>query len=93
MLSLDEALKHLSLTPFTLKAICSLKPDAQPLSEAAEILSAGSLACVIVGPEGDFSPEEHDKLIQDGFIPASLGPKVLRSELAAVTALVTIHNK
>jgi 16S rRNA (uracil1498-N3)-methyltransferase len=92
-LSLDEALKHLSLTPFSLKAICSLSPDAQLLSDAAKILTADNHACVIVGPEGDFSPEEHEKLLQNGFIPTSLGAKVLRSELAVVTALVTIQNK
>jgi 16S rRNA (uracil1498-N3)-methyltransferase len=42
---------------------------------------------LLVGPAGGFSPSEHDLLRKAGFQPASLGPRILRSETAAVVAV------
>ena len=44
---------------------------------------------VLVGPEGDFSPEEIRQAVQAGAHRVSLGPSVLRCETAAV-AVVSI---
>ena len=41
---------------------------------------------VLIGPEGDFSKEELDASIKNGFTPISLGTKVLRTETAGVVA-------
>ena len=41
---------------------------------------------LLIGPEGDFTPEESDLLIRHGFAPVSLGEARLRTETAAVTA-------
>ena len=38
----------------------------------------------IIGPEGDFTPEEVSSAIKSGFLPVSLGNLVLRVETAAV---------
>ena len=38
---------------------------------------------LLVGPEGDFSPEEGKAALEAGFQAASLGPIVLRAETAA----------
>jgi 16S rRNA (uracil1498-N3)-methyltransferase len=42
---------------------------------------------LLVGPAGGFEPSESDLLRAAGFQPASLGPRILRSETAAVAAV------
>jgi 16S rRNA (uracil1498-N3)-methyltransferase len=46
---------------------------------------------VWIGPEGDFSREETDRLLSAGGIPVTLGQNVLRSETAAVCALALVR--
>jgi 16S rRNA (uracil1498-N3)-methyltransferase len=48
-------------------------------------------ALILIGPEGDFSPEEVSAAIKKGFAPISLGNSRLRTETAALTALHTLH--
>lgn len=43
------------------------------------------------GPEGGFSTEEETLLAAAGFMPVRLGPRVLRTETAALAALAAIH--
>ena len=47
---------------------------------------------VLVGPEGDFSPEEAALAREHGWIPATLGPSRLRTETAAVVAATMIYD-
>lgn len=51
----------------------------------------GENALILIGPEGDFSPEEIDLAIKNGFEPISLGKSRLRTETAALVACHTIH--
>ena len=51
----------------------------------------GENALVLIGPEGDFSPEEIELALQQGFEPISLGESRLRTETAALVACHTIH--
>jgi 16S rRNA (uracil1498-N3)-methyltransferase len=46
---------------------------------------------VLIGPEGDFSPEEVEKALKTGFVPVSLGESRLRTETAGVVACHTIN--
>lgn len=48
-------------------------------------------ALVLIGPEGDFSPEEVELAKSHGFIPVRLGPSRLRTETAAIAACHTIN--
>ncbi len=48
-------------------------------------------ALVLIGPEGDFSAEEINLAIQNGFVPISLGKSRLRTETAALVACHTIN--
>lgn len=41
----------------------------------------------LVGPAGSFEPAEVDQLQEAGFAPVSLGPRILRSETAAIAAV------
>ena len=46
---------------------------------------------ILIGPEGDFSPEEINMAIQAGFHPVSLGDSRLRTETAGVVACHTFN--
>jgi len=46
---------------------------------------------VLIGPEGDFSEEEIELAVNQGFVPVSLGESRLRTETAALTACQIIH--
>jgi len=48
--------------------------------------------CVIIGPEGDFSEEERQKILQfDGVQPIKINENILRSETAVISALSIIN--
>ncbi len=49
-------------------------------------LRQGENALILIGPEGDFSDEEVDAALKNGFVPVSLGPSRLRTETAALVA-------
>ena len=51
----------------------------------------GRLA-LLVGPEGGFSADETLMAQQAGFIPISLGPRVLRTETAALAGLAALQT-
>ena len=55
------------------------------------MLHKGEDALVLIGPEGDFSPEEVEKAIAKGFTPVSLGKSRLRTETAALVACHTLN--
>jgi 16S rRNA (uracil1498-N3)-methyltransferase len=48
-------------------------------------------ACVWVGPEGDFSPEEMTMIKSSGALPITLGRLVLRCETAAIYCLSILN--
>jgi 16S rRNA (uracil1498-N3)-methyltransferase len=51
---------------------------------------AGAIV-MLAGPEGGFSPEEERMAEQVGFLAVRLGPRVLRTETAAVAALAAMQ--
>lgn len=59
--------------------------------EFAREFRAGVDAMIVIGPEGDFSPEEIAAALQAGFIPVSLGQSRLRTETAAMFAVAVCH--
>ena len=66
---------------------CDEGGDAKPALEALKDAPAGPWA-VLIGPEGGFAPEERDRLRGLGFVtPVSLGPRILRADTAAISAL------
>lgn len=54
-----------------------------------DVLQLGEEATVLIGPEGDFSPEEVQMAIEAGYRPVSLGSSRLRTETAALVACHT----
>ena len=52
---------------------------------------AGQDVCLLIGPEGGFSPQEAEAAVRTGFTPVTLGESRLRTETAALVACHTIH--
>lgn len=65
-----------------------LSPLAQLSLRAARLDGAVALAA---GPEAGFSAEEQAMLADAGFLPVRLGPRVLRTETAALAALAALN--
>jgi len=66
---------------------CDEAGDAPPALEALKGGPAGPWA-ILIGPEGGFSPNERKGLRERGFaVPAGLGPRILRADTAAISAL------
>lgn len=60
------------------------------------LYSPGEDAVILIGPEGDFSPEEINQAVDKGFQTVSLGNSRLRTEtagLVAVHSLAFINNE
>jgi 16S rRNA (uracil1498-N3)-methyltransferase len=51
----------------------------------------GKDVTVLIGPEGDFSPEEARLAVEQGYIPVHLGSSRLRTETAAVLAAMAVY--
>ena len=60
-------------------------PGAPPL---APLPRPPAAALLLIGPAGGWEPRETERLTGAGFAPASLGPRILRSETAALAAVV-----
>jgi 16S rRNA (uracil1498-N3)-methyltransferase len=67
---------------------CSLSEDTIPIRSALSTRSDHSPIHIVIGPEGDLTHEEEGILSEKGFVRVSLGDSVLRSELAAVAAIL-----
>ena len=67
-----------------------LKPGAAtPLSSIAAPVTK---VCLLIGPEGGFSDTEYEDAEIAGFAAVSLGPRVLRTETAALTAIAVVQS-
>ena len=65
-----------------------------PLAEArlADLPAPAAVDCLIAGPEGGFEADEIAALHAVGAIPVRLGPRVLRTETAALAALAAMQT-
>jgi 16S rRNA (uracil1498-N3)-methyltransferase len=71
-----------------------LDPDAAAAAvRRPEELSAGATVEIAVGPEGGFEPAELDAFMVAGFEAIRLGPRVLRTETAAIVALAWLQSR
>jgi 16S rRNA (uracil1498-N3)-methyltransferase len=59
--------------------------------QALHHLAVPENCCILIGPEGDFSPKEIDLAYGQGIIPVTLGTSRLRTETAALVACHTLH--
>lgn len=89
----------MSMTP--LREVIKMMPDAQrivaycdptiPRVDFASTCQPRRDTLILIGPEGDFTPDEIRLTLQAGFSPVTLGDNRLRTETAALYALSTCH--
>ena len=60
--------------------------DGERRTPLRDAYDCGENALILIGPEGDFSPDEVDAALTSGFIPVTLGSSRLRTETAALAA-------
>lgn len=80
IMSLEEALVQ---TDAALKWVLHPKPGHVSASFSPSPFSAA----VLIGPEGGLSDREVETALVHGFVPLTLGPRVLRTETAPIVAL------
>jgi 16S rRNA (uracil1498-N3)-methyltransferase len=67
-----------------------LHPEAPRALSSIEAPS--TKLCLLIGPEGGFSAREYDDADVAGFTAVSLGPRILRTETAALAALAVAQT-
>ena len=70
-----------------LRLVLSLSDGTRPLNEAVQGQTSVTL---LSGPEGGLSPAEEAQAIGAGFVPVTLGPRVLRAETAPLAVLAAL---
>jgi 16S rRNA (uracil1498-N3)-methyltransferase len=68
-----------------------LAPAAQ--LRLPEIPRPVTAVTVLIGPEGGLTHEEQERAVAAGFVGVRLGPRVLRTETAALTALALLQQE
>lgn len=66
--------------------------QGEPLRDVARAIGAAQPVVVLIGPEGGFSERERGAAVAAGATPASLGPAILRIELAATVAAAILRQ-
>jgi 16S rRNA (uracil1498-N3)-methyltransferase len=54
-------------------------------------IKPGGDVYILIGPEGDFSSNEISLAVEKGFLPVTLGERRLRTETAALVAVMTVN--
>jgi len=68
---------------------CDEAGDAGPIIQT---LRESSPCALLIGPEGGFAPDERERLRSLPFVtPVSLGPRILRADTAAISALTLVQ--
>ncbi len=73
-------------------AECRLLLDFDGVSLASALDRPRAPVSILLGPEGGLNPGEIDLAKSNGFEPVSLGPRVLRTETAAISALAVVQS-
>ena len=93
---LDEMtpVEHVLAEPFDgvrCIAYCDEMLPRDQRQTVADAYQAGRDVMVLIGPEGDFSPEEVQAAKTAGFVPVTLGESRLRTETAGMMSVAWIH--
>lgn len=70
--------------------IPSLEAETIPILNALQRLDPRKPVMILIGPEGDFTPDEYRAARDSGAVSVSLGPAVLKVETAALAALAAV---
>lgn len=87
VLTLEAWLRQVGPATDGRRFVLSLADGTRRIAEAAAQFGAGP-AWVLSGPEGGLGTAEEQAAMAQGFVPLTLGSRVLRAETAALAALV-----
>jgi len=73
------------------KYICSTKENKKLLKSTLSKININDTIVYVIGPEGGLDPAEEDKLIENGYVPVSLGNNILRTETASLFIMSAIN--
>jgi 16S rRNA (uracil1498-N3)-methyltransferase len=88
-ISFDAWIK--SPDPSKLKIIASLAENPENFRETLAAHPEIESVTILIGPEGDFTPQETEVALAAGFIPVTLGDLVLRVETATLFSISAIR--
>jgi len=69
-------------------ATCDSSFDRRGITEA---FNRGDNVTILIGPEGDFTPEEVKAAISAGYVPVHIGTGRLRTETAGIAACCSVY--
>ena len=84
-------IKELAKLDYDLKILCSVNETSKNIKTVLSNISISDRILVVVGSEGGFTNLEEQELIKNGFVSASLGNRVLRTETASLFVLSVIN--
>ena len=87
VLRIDEVIE----LDFDLKILCTVNEVSRSLKNILQNNKNYGTMIIVIGPEGGFTKEEEEKFKVNGFVSASLGNLVLRTETASICALSMIN--
>ena len=77
-------IKQLQDCSFDQKFICSTRNQQNLINNYLQRNSSCAKMIFVIGPEGGISPKEEEQLENFGFLPISLGKRIMRVETAAI---------
>lgn len=86
---LDEYIRETSTSDEIVKLIAHCE-DAEKQQLSNLHITESSNAIILIGPEGDFTPNEIELALQHHYLPVALGETRLRTETAGVAAAVLL---
>jgi len=84
----EEGFSHASSS---VKILLSERPEATPLRDILMGVGGIETVCLAVGPEGGWTDDETADARDAGFLEASLGETILRTETAVIASLAVIR--
>jgi len=86
-----HTIKELLALDYDYKILCSVNEVSKSIKTVLSNIKESDRILVVIGPEGGFTKEEENKLIEGGFVSVSLGDRVLRTETASLFVLSIIN--
>ena len=90
-ISLAEICRHYAASP--LKGMLTERSSSLSLATIPLPQGRQHSFVLLIGPEGGWAADEQRLAQEQGFLPLSLGPRILRAETAAIAALSILQSR
>lgn len=84
-------IKELTTLEYDIKLLCTTGEKENSIKKLLSNSNISDRILFVVGPEGGFTSEEEQIMTNNGFIPVTLGKRVLRTETSALFILSSIN--